>query len=104
MKAVGVRELKARLSAYLRDVVGGETVLITDRGRVIAELRAPSDQASPESDIDRRLRNLASLVPLTIGRRRPGYMYPAAPISTPAPDGTAQRLIDRDRDDSSRLR
>ena len=104
MKAVGVRELKARLSAYLRDVVSGETVLITDRGRVIAELRAPSEQAAPESELERRLRILASKVPLSLGRPPAGYEYPAAPISTPMPEGTAQSLIDWDRDDSSRLR
>jgi len=30
MKAVAVRELKNRLSAYLRDVTAGEVVLVTD--------------------------------------------------------------------------
>ena len=39
MKAVGVKELKARLSEYLRYVKAGEPVLITDRGEVVAELR-----------------------------------------------------------------
>lgn len=42
MKTAGIRELKARLSEYLREVQGGETVLVTDRGRVVAELRSPS--------------------------------------------------------------
>jgi prevent-host-death family protein len=41
MRAVGVRELKARLSAYLRLVRGGEEVLVTDRGEVVAELCPP---------------------------------------------------------------
>ena len=39
MRAVGIRELKNRLSEYLRQVQNGERVLVTDRGRVIAELR-----------------------------------------------------------------
>lgn len=38
MKKVGVRELKNRLSEYLRDVSAGETILITDHGHPIAEL------------------------------------------------------------------
>ena len=38
MRAVGVRELKNRLSEYLRLVRAGERVLVTDRGQVIAEL------------------------------------------------------------------
>ncbi len=41
MKAVAVKELKNRLSAYLREVARGEVVLVTDRGRVVAELRRP---------------------------------------------------------------
>jgi antitoxin (DNA-binding transcriptional repressor) of toxin-antitoxin stability system len=41
MKTAGVRELKARLRAYLRDVEHGDVVLVTDRGRVVAELRRP---------------------------------------------------------------
>ena len=40
MKAVGIRELKARLSHYVRNVERGEVVLVTDRGRVVAELLA----------------------------------------------------------------
>jgi len=41
MKAVAVKELKNRLSVYLREVARGEVVLVTDRGRVVAELRRP---------------------------------------------------------------
>lgn len=33
MKAVAVKELKNRLSSYLREVRSGEVVLVTDRGR-----------------------------------------------------------------------
>jgi prevent-host-death family protein len=33
---VAVRELKARLSAYLRRAAGGELITVTDRGRPIA--------------------------------------------------------------------
>jgi prevent-host-death family protein len=39
MKTVGVRELKNRLSEYLREVRAGETVLVSDRGEVIADAR-----------------------------------------------------------------
>ena len=41
MKTVGVRELKNRLSEYLRQVRSGESVLVTDRGEVIAEFSPP---------------------------------------------------------------
>ena len=36
--AVGVRELKAQLSAYLRRVEAGARVTVTDRGRAIATI------------------------------------------------------------------
>jgi prevent-host-death family protein len=42
MKAVAVKELEPRLSAYLREVKNGEVVLVTDRGAIVAELRQPS--------------------------------------------------------------
>jgi antitoxin (DNA-binding transcriptional repressor) of toxin-antitoxin stability system len=41
MKTVAVKELKNRLSVYLREVAQGEVLLVTDHGHVIAELRRP---------------------------------------------------------------
>ena len=41
LKTTGIRNFKARLSGYLRDVQKGGTVLVTDRGRVVAEVRPP---------------------------------------------------------------
>jgi antitoxin (DNA-binding transcriptional repressor) of toxin-antitoxin stability system len=41
MRSVGLKVLKNRLSEYVRMAAGGETVLVTDRDRVVAELRAP---------------------------------------------------------------
>ena len=42
MRAVGLKILKNRLSEYVRLAAGGETVLITDRDRVVAELIPPT--------------------------------------------------------------
>ena len=42
LKTVNIRALKDKLSAYLRDVQHGDVLLVTDRGRVIAELRQPT--------------------------------------------------------------
>ena len=41
MRAVGLKVLKNRLSEYVRLVASGETVLVTDRDRVVAELVPP---------------------------------------------------------------
>ena len=43
MRVAGIRELKARLSAYIRDVERGDTVLVTDRGRVVAQITPPGE-------------------------------------------------------------
>jgi prevent-host-death family protein len=42
---VGTKELKNRLSHYLRIVRAGEAVLVTDRGAVVAELRPVAGRA-----------------------------------------------------------
>ena len=38
VRAVGIKALKDHLSEYVRLAEGGETVLVTDRDRVVAEL------------------------------------------------------------------
>jgi prevent-host-death family protein len=47
METVGIRELKNKLSAYVRKVEAGDVVLVTDRGRVVAELVPPGHTALP---------------------------------------------------------
>jgi antitoxin (DNA-binding transcriptional repressor) of toxin-antitoxin stability system len=42
MRAVGVKILKNKLSEYIRLAASGETVLVTDRDRVVAELGPPA--------------------------------------------------------------
>lgn len=49
---VGVRDLKARLSEYLRQVGRGHTVIITDRGRPVGRLSAV------DQPLDERLKAL----------------------------------------------
>ena len=41
MRAVGIKTLKNRLSEFVKLAASGETVLVTDRDRVVAELIAP---------------------------------------------------------------
>jgi len=47
MRAVGLKVLKNKLSEYVRIAAGGETVLVTDRDRVVAELVPPRIGRSP---------------------------------------------------------
>jgi antitoxin (DNA-binding transcriptional repressor) of toxin-antitoxin stability system len=41
MRSVGLKVLKNKLAEYVRLAASGETVLVTDRDRVVAELTAP---------------------------------------------------------------
>jgi len=51
MQTVGIKNLKDKLSEYIRVAASGETVLVTDRGEVVAEIIAPrvtTDASLPE--------------------------------------------------------
>jgi antitoxin (DNA-binding transcriptional repressor) of toxin-antitoxin stability system len=50
MITVGLKVLKNRLSEYIRAVSSGEIVLVTDRDRVVAEIRAPAGRGPLVSD------------------------------------------------------
>jgi antitoxin (DNA-binding transcriptional repressor) of toxin-antitoxin stability system len=80
MRTVGLKVLKNRLSEYVRMVEAGEVVLVTDRDRVVAELRPPHERAPLASDA-----HLAELVrkgilsaPLAV-RDGPPPRVPSAP-------------------------
>jgi antitoxin (DNA-binding transcriptional repressor) of toxin-antitoxin stability system len=47
MRAVGLKILKNKLSEYVRLAERGETVLVTDRDRVVAEIVPPDKSRSP---------------------------------------------------------
>ena len=66
MKAVGLRELKNRLSAYVRQVRSGESILVTDRGEVVAELNPPG-QSAVRSGLPPGLLELARKGLVTLG-------------------------------------
>ena len=69
MVQVGIRELKAKLSAFLRRASAGETVQVTDRGRVVAELRAPP-RAEGRSEAYQRLVAEGRIIPASEPRSR----------------------------------
>lgn len=79
MHAVGIKALKNRLSEYVKLAAGGETVLVTDRGRVVAELAPPSPGRSPRLD-DARLAELVRSGLLSPPLRRSHEPPPRAPV------------------------
>ena len=47
MRSVGLKVLNNKLSEYVRLAAAGETVLVTDRDRVVAEIVPPRAERSP---------------------------------------------------------
>ena len=96
MQTIGVRDLKARLSQVLREVQRGETVLVTDRGSVVGELRSRGPAARPDSPVERAMAQMAARGELRLAEPTPD-VYQASPLSAPA--GTADKLLSAERDE-----
>lgn len=98
MRSVGVKELKARLSEYLREVKRGETLLVTDRNEVVAELRPPRQGLATRDELTELLDTLAELGEVTMpGRSKTGWPWQPKGLGLPA--GTAAQLLDDLRED-----
>ena len=94
MPTVGLKTLKNKLSEYVRLAAAGETVVITDRNRVVAEI-VPS-------------RRVSGLTPFEERGVREGWLRPALirdgspPPSKPIKGLTLEQLmseLDEDRED-----
>ena len=96
MKTVGVRDLKNRLSEYLRRVRLGESVLVTDRGEVVAELLPPG-QGQTDPLVPAGLQSLARRGLLTLGGPSGTDLYPALPRTQGARRRSVAQLLDEER-------
>ena len=76
MKTVGLRELKNRLSEYVRHVRAGQAVVVTDRGQVVAELRSPGEVPSG-TKVDPTVARLVNRGLLILGAPNTGRVYPS---------------------------
>jgi prevent-host-death family protein len=70
MSTVGVRELKNRLTRYLRQTKQGGEVVVTERGRPIALIQ-PIQSAARAASLDARLARLAAQGVVTLPTRTP---------------------------------
>jgi antitoxin (DNA-binding transcriptional repressor) of toxin-antitoxin stability system len=99
MKTVGVKRLKARLSEYLRAVKRGEVVIVTDRGQVIAELRAPRRDRELPEEVTQTLDALAAAGEVTrAAAAKKGWRW--TPNGLGLSPGTAATILDNLRADS----
>jgi prevent-host-death family protein len=98
MISAGIRDLKNNLSKYLRRLNPGEAIAITDRGRVIAELRSVHDTPGYPARHGTRYSELVAA----------GVIRPAAESGDPLADwptartvalprGSVAAMIDEDR-------
>lgn len=83
---VGIRELKAKLSAYLRKVKSGQTVVVTDRGEPVARL-VPVGRA-----VEERLQDLVDVGLVEWEGTLPGRVEP--PARTRGPRTVAEILLE----------
>jgi antitoxin (DNA-binding transcriptional repressor) of toxin-antitoxin stability system len=98
MKVVGIKQLKARLSEYVRLAKAGETVLVTERDEVVAELRPARRQVPAAGALEDVLEALAASGELTRAAQPKGrWSWRSHGLGLPS--GTAQRLLDEVRQD-----
>lgn len=98
MRTIGIRELKAHLSRTLSEVRAGEVFLVTDRGRVIAELRQPTSAHARElSTTEQATLRLAAAGELRVAE---GPRAPYGSTGVRKPEGTAASWLDWTRGDS----
>jgi prevent-host-death family protein len=92
VQTVGLKILKNKLSEYVRLAAAGETVVITDRGRAVAEIVPPRKES--ESVIERGVRE-----GWIRSAKKP---FQPLPPRKPVPGLTLEQLLadlDRDRED-----
>ena len=97
MKSVGIRELKNRLSYYVRRARAGQEIRVTDRGEPVAEL-VPPRRSPSRKDMGHWLEELARRGLATLGGPRDRSVYRRR-MRRLAPRGTAVKLIDEERGD-----
>ncbi len=93
MASVGIRELKNNLSYYVRQVVAGRRIVVTDRGRVVAELIPPVAAGARPSRYEELIS--AGVIRPALEQGDPLADFPRLKL----PAGTAAALVDEDRGD-----
>jgi antitoxin (DNA-binding transcriptional repressor) of toxin-antitoxin stability system len=78
MKAVGIKMLKAKLGEYVRMAKAGETILVTEREDVVAELRPARRQPRGEATLEDTLGALADRDEATLRSTQGSWKGPRA--------------------------
>ncbi len=97
MRSVGIKALNSRLSEYVRLAASGETILVTDRGRPVAELGPLRETRSPV------LADAFLADAVRSGMLTPPALAASGPPPKPAPVATLDEIL-ADLDESRRDR
>jgi antitoxin (DNA-binding transcriptional repressor) of toxin-antitoxin stability system len=81
IQTVNIRALKDKLSSYLQRVQHGDLILVTDRGRVVAEIRSPTLSSAALNTEGRRAELLVEAGVLRRGLPNGADVYRPADIS-----------------------
>lgn len=93
MKKVGSRDFKNRNARYLRQARKGETIIVTARGKPIAQLGPVQGGGDGNLGLEARLRELAGQGHIRLAQR------PLAPFRPlPQTGKLASRMVVEDRD------
>ena len=98
VKVVGIKQLKAKLSEYVRLAKAGETVLVTERDEVVAELRPARRQLPVAGSLEDVLEVLAASGEVTrAAQPKGGWTWRSRGLGLPP--GTAEALLGELRQD-----
>jgi len=100
MKAVGLRELKARLSFCIRQVRAGRHVLVTHRGEIVAELSPPGEAPVTRGAVPEALAVLARRGLMTLAPERNAKKTPYPELAPALRPGRVAELLDDERGQS----
>jgi antitoxin (DNA-binding transcriptional repressor) of toxin-antitoxin stability system len=93
MRSVGIKQLKARLSEYVRLARSGEIILVSDRDEVVAELGPVRHQPPAAGSVHSVLDRLARQGQVTrAGQSKHGWSW--SPRALGLPSDTVEELLD----------
>lgn len=93
VKSVGIKTLKAKLSEYVRLAKAGETILVTERDEVVAELRPASRERPAAGSLEEYLQELGERGEATVAAETDSDWAGIVPVGR-APTGTTDKVLD----------
>jgi prevent-host-death family protein len=94
MESIGVRELRQNASVYLRRVAAGESITVTDRGKPVAVLNPPPNDAM---SVRERMIASGELIPAEDPDRRAWLEPPLPAVPGPTLSEILQEMRDEER-------